>query len=155
MFKTGTKFFYGLAGFALVAAVLHAGYTGDQQIGMDTLLGPLTGGWKGYVGDHVAYTILVSLFFVSLGTGIFLAAVRDGDAEAGAELIGLDVAPEAPAPVMVNYWPLVGAFSFACLALGLAVGSSLFLIGIAGFTIVTFEWAVRAWSERATGDPET
>lgn len=154
MFKTGSKFFYGLAAFALVGAVLYAGYTGGHQIGMDTLLGPLTGGWKGYVGDHVGYSILISLFFVSLATGILLAAVRDGDAEALAQVVDLEVAPDAPAPVMANYWPVVGAFSFACLVLGLAVGSSLFLIGIAGFVIVTFEWAIRAWSERATGDPE-
>ena len=154
MFKTGSKFFYGLAAFALVAAVLFAGYTGGNKIGMDTLLGPLTGGWKGYVGNHVGYTILVGLFFVSLATGIFLAALRDGDAEALAQVVDLEVAPEAPAPTMVNYWPIVGAFSFACMVLGLAFGSGLFLVGIVGFVIVTLEWAIRAWSERATGDPE-
>ena len=154
MFKTGSKLFYGLAAFAVVAAVLYAGFTGGNAIGMDTLLGPLTGGWKGYVGDHVGYSILVSLFFVSLATGIFLAAIRDGDAEALAEVVELDVAPEVPAPAMVNYWPIVGAFSFASMVLGLAFGSGLFLIGIAGFIIVTLEWAIRAWSERATGDPE-
>lgn len=155
MFKTGSKFFYGLAAFALVGAVFYAAYTGDHKIGMDTLLGPLTGGWKGYVGDHVGYAIFVSLFFVSLATGILLAAVRDGDAEALAQVVDLEVAPDAPTPVMANYWPVVGAFSFACLVLGLAFGSVLFLIGIVGFVIVTVEWAIRAWSERATGDPET
>lgn len=154
MFKTGSKFFYGLAGFALVAAILYAGFTGGNKIGVDTLLGPLTGGWKGYVGDHVGYAILVGLFFTSLVTGILLAAVRDGDAEALAQVVGLEEAPEAPAPVVPNYWPVVGAFSFACMVLGLAVGPGLFLLGIAGFIIVTIEWGIRAWSERATGDAE-
>ncbi|MEO6987722.1 MAG: hypothetical protein ABI239_03650 [Aquihabitans sp.] len=154
MFKTGSKFFYGLAAFAVVTAILFAGFTGGNKIGVDTILGPLTGGWKGYVGDHVGYAILVSLFFVSLSTGILLAVLRDGDAEALAQVVELDVAPEAPAPVMANYWPVIGAFSFACMALGLAVGPGLFFIGVAGFAIVTVEWAIRAWSERATGDPE-
>lgn len=154
MFKTGSKFFYGLAAFSLVAAILFAGYTGGNKIGMDTILGPLTAGWKGYVGDHVGYAVLLGLFFVSLATGILLAAVRDGDAEALAQVVDLEVAPEAATPTMVNYWPIVGAFSFACMVLGLAFGSGLFFIGIAGFVVVTVEWAIRAWSERATGDPE-
>ena len=38
--------------------------------------------------------------------------------------------------------------------LGLVVGSPLFVIGLVGLAIVTVEWAVQAWSDRATGDPE-
>jgi hypothetical protein len=38
--------------------------------------------------------------------------------------------------------------------LGLAVGSAMFVVGMVGLAIVTVEWAVRAWADRATGDPE-
>ena len=57
-------------------------------------------------------------------------------------------------PVSVNYWPAIGAVSFGCLVLGLAVGPALFVIGIIGIVATLFEWTVRAWSDHATGDAE-
>lgn len=154
MIKTGSKLFYALSGLALVAAVLYAGYTGDHKLGMDTLLGPLTFGWKGYVGEHVGYAILMSLCVVSLAIGVFLSAIRDGDAERAAKVLDLETAPDAAVPVSVNYWPAIGAVSFGCLVLGLAVGPALFVIGIIGLIATLFEWTVRAWADHATGDAE-
>lgn len=154
MYKTGSKFFLTLAGFGLLSAVLWAAATGDHAIGMDTLIGPLTLGYKGYVGDHAGYTLFVGLFVVSLFLGIFLAALRDADPEAEAEILGLDTVPEVEAPVTTNYWPVVAAFSAGSLVIGLAVGPVMFAIGAVGLVICMVEWAVRAWSDRATGDPE-
>ena len=154
MFKTGSKFLFGLAGFAYLAAFLWADGTGRHKLGMDSLIGPLTFGYKGYVGDHVGYAVFIGLATVALFLGIFLAALRDGDPDAAAQVVGLDTVPEVPAPQTVNFWPVVAAFSLGAIALGLAVGPTLFVIGAAGLTITTFEWAVRAWSDRATGDPE-
>lgn len=154
MIKTGSKFLFGLAAFGLVAAVLWAGGTGRHQIGIDTLLGPLSLGYKGYVGEHTGYAVLVGLSVASLFLAIFLSALRDSDAEAVAQVAGTADVPEVPAPVTVNYWPVVGAFSFAAIALGLALGPTLFVVGVIGLTITTVEWAVRAWADRATGDPE-
>lgn len=154
MIKTGSKFFYALAGLALVAAVLYAGFTGDHKLGMDTLLGPLTFGWKGYVGEHVGYSILMGVMAVSLALGIFFSVARDTDAEQAAKLLDLPSAPGAAVPVSVNYWPTIGAVSFGCLALGLAVGPVLFVIGIVGVFASLIEWTVRAWADHATGDAE-
>lgn len=154
MIKTGSKFFYALAGLAFVAAVLYAGFTGDHKIGMDTLLGPLSFGWKGYVGEHVGYSILMSVVAVSLSLGIFFSITRDTDAEQAATYLGLPAAPGAAVPVSVNYWPVIGAVSFGCLALGLAVGPVLFVIGLVGVIASLFEWTVRAWADHATGDAE-
>lgn len=154
MFKTGSKFLYGLAAFGWVAAFLYAIATADQAIGMDSILGPLTFGYKGHVGDHIGYAILMSLAAGSLFLALFLSALRDSDPEAAAQAAGVETVPEVPAPSTVNYWPIVGGFSAAAVVLGLAVGSSLFALGMAGLFIVTVEWAVRAWSDRATGDPE-
>jgi hypothetical protein len=154
MFKTGSKFFYGLAAFGFVGAILWSIATGDQAIGMDSLLGPLTMGYKGYVGDHIGYSILVGLSLASLCLGLFTSALRDSDAEAQAQVVGLETVPEVPAPVRINYWPVVGGFSAASLVLGLAVHSNFFLLGLVGLTIVTVEWAVNAWADRATGDAE-
>lgn len=154
MFKTGSKFFYWLAAFGFVGAILWSIATGDQQIGMDSLLGPITMGYKGYVGDHIGYSILLGLSVASLCLALFTSALRDSDAEAQAQVVGLETVPEVPAPVRINYWPVVGAFSAASLVLGLAVHSNFFLLGLVGLAIVTVEWAVNAWADRATGDPE-
>jgi len=154
MFKTGSKFLYGLAGLGLVSAILLAAATGDHPIGMDTLLGPLTFGYKGYVGDHVGYTVLISLSFISLFGGIFLSALRDSDAEAAAQVVGLETVPEVPAPATANYWPVIGGFSAGAVVIGLAVGPIMAVVGLVGLTITAFEWAARSWADRATGDPE-
>jgi len=154
MFKTGSKFLFGLAAFGFVAAIAYAAATGDHALGMDSLLGPLTLGYKGYVGDHIGFTVLVSLSAVAFFLGVVLAAFGDADPEALAIAGGLETVPEVPAPASTNYWPIVGGFSIAAAVLGLAIGTPMFVVGMAGLAIVTVEWAVRAWSDRATGDAE-
>jgi len=154
MLKTGSKFLFALAGFGFVVAFLWAGSTGDHLLGMDSIIGPLTLGYKGYVGEHVGFTVLAGLSAASLFLGIFLSALRDSDAEAVAQVAGLDTVPAVEAPRTVNYWPVVAAFSLGAIVLGLAIGPVMFVIGFVGIAITTVEWAVRAWSDRATGDPE-
>ena len=157
MFKTGSKFLYGVAAFGFVAAIIYAiatsagSLTGDGFI--DKVLGPLTLGYKGGVGDHVGFTVLMVLSVASFFLAILLAAIRDGDAEAAAQVAGVETVPEVPAPAAVNYWPVVAAFSVAAVVLGLAIGSGLFALGCVGLTIATAEWAISAWADRITGDP--
>lgn len=154
MFKTGSKFLYGVSAFGFVAAIVYAIATNGQKVdGVDTILGPLTLGYKGGVGDHVGFTVLVVLSAASFFLAVLLSALRDADAEAEAQVVGLETVPDAPTPANANYWPIVGAFSFASVALGLAVDSSLFVIGAVGITIAGVEWAISAWSDRITGDP--
>ena len=154
MLKTGSKFLFALAAFGFVAAVAYAAGTSHHALGMDAIVGPLTFGYKGYVGEHSGYTILMSLSAAALFLGIFLSALRDADPEAEAQVVGLETVPDAVVPSTVNYWPVVAGFSVAAIVLGLAIGSTMFVIGFVGLTISTVEWAVRAWSDRATGDPE-
>jgi len=61
MFRAGSKFLYALSAFGFVAAFFYALATGNHAVGMDSLVGPLTLGYKGRVGDHVGYSILVVL----------------------------------------------------------------------------------------------
>lgn len=153
MFKTGSKFLFGLAAFGTVATLFFAAGTGGNKLGMDTLLGTFSLGYRGYVGEHTGFAVLAGLTAAAFFLAILLAALRDADPEAEAQVAGLDTVPEAPAPVAANYWPVVGAFSAGALALGLAFGPILFVIGLIGLTIVTVEWAISAWADRATGDP--
>ena len=153
MFKTGSKFLYGVAAFGFVASIAYAIATGGNKVdGVDTILGPLTLGYKGGVGDHVGFTILVTLTVASFCLAVLLASIRDGDAEASAKAVGLETVPEVAAPAAVNYWPVVAAFSMAAVVLGLAIGSTIFVIGLVGLTIATVEWAISAWADRITGD---
>lgn len=154
MLKTGSKFFYSTAAIAFIAAVVHAGATGDHAVGMDTLLGPLTLGYKGYVGEHIGFTLLMSLTIAALGLGGVMSGLSDADAEAAAQVAGLDTVPEVEVPAGVNYWPVIGAFGVALAALGLAVDSAYFLVGAVVVAVTAFEWASHAWAARATGDPE-
>ena len=78
MITTGSKWFFGLGFVSLVLAVAYGWTTGGNGVG------PLTMGYKGGVGDHFGYGVLVTAGFVSLFLGALSLAVRD--AEALAEL---------------------------------------------------------------------
>lgn len=154
MFKTASKFCFALAAFGFVGAVAYAAATNGHKVwGMDSLLGPLTLGYKGYVGEHVGYTILMALAVSAGFLGVFLSLLRDADPDAEAQVLGLETVPAAEAPAAGNPWPVVAAFSAGALVLGLAIGPAMFVIGGIGLAVCTFEWAVRAWADRATGDP--
>ena len=49
MFTFGSKYFLGLAAFAFVVAAVYAGASGHHVVGMDTLIGAITLGYKGRV----------------------------------------------------------------------------------------------------------
>src|SRR5699024_3378300 len=129
MLKNAAKLLYTIAAAAVVAAFAFAIFTGGNEIGMDSILGPLSLGWKGYVDDHVAYTVLLSIAVTALGLGIMSASISDGDAEDAARVMGLEEVP-APAPVThANFFPVLGALSMVHLVLGLAIGPVMFVIG--------------------------
>lgn len=165
MFKNGTKFLLGLAAFGFIGAAWYGFGTGPHGAAhttiwfvtlppMDSIVGPLTFGYKGHVGDHAGYAVLVGLGMVALAVGIIFAAIRDADPEAVTQVAGTEALPEVPTPARASYWPIVGAFSLALLAVGLAFDKAYFLLGAVGLVATTFEWAVRTWADRATGDPE-
>ena len=165
MFTRGSRLFFGLAlaGYlsALVYGVItngidHGGVwhvlTGDGA--MSALLGPITLGYKGGVGDHLGFTMLLGFAVTCAAMGFTTSAFRDGDPEAVAEVSRLDAAPAVTAPSDLSPWPIVASFAAVIMVVGLAVGSLLFYIGLAMAVIAAIEWTVKTWSEQATGDPE-
>lgn len=154
MLTTGSKWFFGLAGAALVAALVYGGATNPSEVGMSTLTGVVTLGYKGGVGDHIGYAVLMGLVGAGLFLGSTTAAFRDASAEATAELIERDAVPEVVAPAAGSYWPVLGAFGAGALVIGLVTTPLLVYVGIAVLTAVAFEWAISAWAEKATGDAE-
>ena len=61
MFTTGSKWFFGVAGAALLAALVYGGATNPSEVNMATFTGVLTLGDKGGVGDHIGYAILLGI----------------------------------------------------------------------------------------------
>lgn len=145
MFTTGFKFFFGLA-VALMGAAVIVGYaTGGGHVG------PLTWGWKGGVGDHVSYIVLMGLGVVAMAISFVIVAFRDADPAAQAHYLGVDsIVPTDQ--VTGSLWPVVGAFGAAVALLGLALSSVIFVVGLVVCVLVAFEWMMDAWADRATGD---
>jgi hypothetical protein len=145
---TGSKWFFGLGFVSLVLAVAYGWTTGGNGVG------PLTMGYKGGVGDHFGYGVLVTAGFISVFLGALSLAVRDADALAEAQVAGTETVPPA-IPAAPSYWPVVTAFGVALVVVGLVASPVLFVIGLAALGVVLVEWAVQAWADHATGDPAT
>jgi hypothetical protein len=154
MFTTAFRFFAGLAAASLVAAFV-VGFTSETQKPMDRILGPITMGWKGSVGNHFAYTVFVGLFFMAAALAGILIAFRDADPEAEAQVVRADSVPLTRAPAGNNYMPALGGFGFVLAIVGLATeADGLAIAGLAVIVAVAVTWTLRAWAERATGDDE-
>lgn len=168
MFTPGVRLFAGLAVLGLIGMVVNGLSTcfpadwswtppqlhckGDQGI-IDSVLGPLTVGWKGGVGNHVVYGAFFSVFVLSVAMAGLMAAFRDADPESLAEVAHVDTVPITDPPRRASYWPLLSAFAAGTLVVGLAVNTALFLAGVFALVLIGMEWAVRTWAENATGDP--
>jgi hypothetical protein len=145
---TGSKWFFGLGFVSLVLAVAYGWTTGGNG------LGPVTMGYKGGVGDHFGYGVLVAAGFISLFLGAMSLAVRDAEALAEAQVAGTETVPAA-IPAAPSYWPAVSAFGVALVVIGLVASPVLFVIGLVALGVVLVEWTVQAWADHATGDPAT
>lgn len=147
MFTTGSKWFLGLGFVSLVLALAYGWSTGGNG------LGPLTLGYKGGVGDHLGYSMLMAVATVGIFLGVLAVAIRDSDASAVAQVAGTETAPTMPPPAHLAYWPAVGALGVTLVVLGLVISNVLFFVGFIVLLAVGVEWMVLAWSDRATGDP--
>lgn len=153
LFTPAFRFFATVAVAALVGAFISAVGSSDQGL-VDSVLGPITMGWKGGVGDHLAYMTLVSLAVVSGALAGIHIAFRDADPEAEAEVAGVESAPLTRAPSGTNFLPIMAAFALGVIIVGQVADRIYTLAGIALLLAVAVVWMLRAWAERATGDVE-
>jgi hypothetical protein len=144
---TGSKLYFGYFFGALVSAFVYGYTTGGNHVG------PLTVGYKGGVGEHVGYAALLTAAVLCLGYGLLLSAFRDADARAAAQLLGTDQVPSSR-PLGASYWPVIGAFGAGAMLIGLVLSPAVFIAGVVLVVVVAIEWAMQAWADRATGDPE-
>ena len=148
MITKGSRFFLGFSALAYLGAIVYGLSTGGHLFGVFTL------GYKEAVGELLGYSLLIGVSAVSLGLGCICLALRDADPAAEAQVAHLDHAPAVDAPNTPSVWPVVAAFGLGMAAVGLVVSSALFAAGMVAIAIVVVEWAIKAWSERQTGDPE-
>ena len=168
MVTTGSKFFFGYAFAALVAGIIYGTATeleGSVELKsqvpfvdlpdgiVDGLTGPITLGYKGGVGDHLGYGILIGVAVVFLLLGVMTSAFRDADATSVAEL-NHGLLGRLQRPSVVSLWPALTAFGAACIVIGLAVSPLLVALGFVVLGLMLLEWTASAWSESASGDPE-
>lgn len=130
MFTTGSKFFFGAAAIAAVAAIVFAGSSGDPF----------------YAGLFV----LVGLMVVATFLGGVVSAFRDATRPASA---GPDVLLTTNQAAPNSLWPLAVAFAAGVTAIGIAVDRRAFLLGLVGLLVLGMEWVVQAWTDGASGDP--
>ncbi len=147
MLTNSFKVWGGYAIVAYVAAVIY-GYSSGGDI-----VGPIALGYKGGVGDHVGYTILIGLSMCCMVIALMFTAFRDADPEMAASYMGSSSIPASQPPVGASMWPIAMALGLGTVILGLAVHPAVFAVGIAVLGIVALEWAMEAWADRATGDP--
>ncbi len=151
-FTPAFRFLAGLAVFALAAAFV-VGVSSAVQSPIDRVLGPLTLGWKGGIGNHLGYIFFVGLFGLSAGLAGILVAFRDADPEAEAQVVHTDTVPVTRPPVGANFMPALSAFGFVVMLIGLATRTPVYAtVGLILLVVAGFVWTLRTWAERATGD---
>ncbi len=148
MITTGTKLYIAIGIFGLVAAGVYGVGSGGDCVGVLSL------GFKGGVGEHLGYSVLLTFGAAAMAVGSALSAFRDADAAAQVGAIDADVVPRVQAPSTASPWPIAGAFGAGIGLLGLVVSPPLFWIGLVMTGIVIVEWTVQVWADRATGDTE-
>lgn len=160
MFTPGFRLFFGFTLAAVAAAAVYgvaSGSAGETEyfavLNVETWVGVLSLGYKGGVGDHVGYVVLMGFAVLSALVALFLVAFRDADAESVGELMDDGQTPEPQVDLEANYWPAVAAFGMGAMIVGLVTHATIFVIGLVIVGAAVFEWMLAAWADRATADP--
>jgi len=130
MFTTGSKFFFGSAAIAAVAALVFAYSAGDSF----------------FTGTIVLVGLTITASFLGGVVSAFRDATRP--ASAGADVL---VPPHQAAPYSI--WPIMVAFTAGVVALGLAVDRRVYVLGLLALLVLGMEWVVQGWTDGASGDP--
>lgn len=148
MITTGTRWFLGLGLVSYLLAVVYGWTTGGNG------LGPLSLGYKGGVGEHMGYGMLMGVAVSGVFLGLVMSATRDNSARAEAQVAGVEQLPPVR-PAGVSYWPPLAGFGVALGLIGLVTEPLLFIVGLVIVGAVLVEWTVQAWADNATGDQDT
>lgn len=128
MITPGSKYFFGLTGLSLIAAILYMVLVNPTDLGAVALFGLAASG--ALIGAMALFT-------------------RDGDVYTDEEAVAAN-AVAGPA----SFWPIVFALGAAMVLTGLATVSAVFILGIAVLIGGGVEWAIHNWADGASSDRE-
>jgi hypothetical protein len=154
----GFKLFGGIATVAFMGAYVFgvgSNFANSDQGLIDSVVGPLTLGWKGGVGSQLGYALLLG---TAAGAGVLAAMVlafRDADPESQAEVTHVEVRPLTSTPHGSSYAPIALALAGVGLLIGLAASTPLALASAFVIAATALVWTTRAWANRATDDDVT
>lgn len=140
MIPIGSKLWYGVSVFALVACVVY---------------------FVASSGEEYGSMVLLSLAVAAFTLGVLASLLRDGDispAEPARTAAGqaADAAVATATPHRLQLaaaWPALAALGAGVAVVGLATGGILFYVGVAIAVAAGLEWTIQAWAERVTPDP--
>ncbi len=131
MFTTGSKTLIGATTLAVIAAIAYG-------IAQDGVRGTI-----GLVSAAVALGALAALNVALRDSNVFVDDPAPVETTAAAQR-----------PAGKSIWPLGFAFGAVTLVVGLVTYQPIFVIGVVILMATGAEWAVQAWAERASDDPE-
>jgi hypothetical protein len=149
MFTWGSKYLFGISVLGFIGAFAYGLVSGGGPVGVISM------GYKGGVGEHLGYAILLSVGFGAAILGVLSVIYRDGDAEEMSERAGAEHILAVRPPSSLSISPPLAGFAIACLVMGLAVSQLFLYLGLSLVLIAAVQWSLQAWSDNATGDPET
>lgn len=128
MITPGSKYFFGLTGLSLIAAILFMVLVNPNDLGAVALFGLATSG--AVIGVMASFT-------------------RDGDVYTDEEAVAANAVAGPP-----SFWPIVFALGAALVLTGLATVSVVFILGIAVLIGGGVEWTIQNWADGASSDRE-
>ncbi len=143
MFTPGFKFFFGVSMSLVTAAIVFGYSTGGDHVG------PLVWGWKGGIGDHVGYIVLMGLGVVAGTIGLGLVMFRDADPAAQAHYLGVEsVVPTSPVPGSI--WPVICTLGAGEVLVGLVLEPRASFLGLFVCVVAAAMWTLDASADQAT-----
>jgi hypothetical protein len=128
MITPGSKYFFGLTGLSLIAAILYMVLVNPSDLGAVALFGLAASG--ALIGAMALFT-------------------RDGDVYTDEEAVAANAVAGPP-----SFWPIVFALGAAIVLTGLATVSVVFILGVAVLIGGGVEWAIHNWADGASSDRE-
>ena len=128
MITPGSKYFFGLTGLSLIAAILYMVLVNPNDLGAIALFGLATSG--AVIGALASFT-------------------RDGDVYTDEEAVAANAVAGPP-----SIWPIVFALGAALVLTGMATVSVVFVLGIAVLVGGGIEWTIQNWADSASSDHE-
>lgn len=151
----GFRLFGGISVLSLLGAFLFAlgnNIANSDQGLIDSVVGPFSLGWKGGVGSHLGYTVLVSTAVASGVVAGVLQAFRDADSESQAQVTHVEARPLTAVPHGASYAPIAVALAGAGLLIGLAASQPVALFSLFVLIVTAIVWTTRAWANRLSDD---